>query len=727
MILTIAEKPELAEIIAKAFGSEVKKNGYWECANNNFVTWCYGHMLVLTPPDKVNPSYKTWVMSDLPMDLTEVSHEIKTTENGFVERQYKIITDLLRKSSSVINAGDPDDEGELLVREILWKENYNKPVQRLLLNDLNVNAAKKALSKLQDGNSEKFMRLALKALARAKGDQIYGLNMTRYYTLLNRQHGGNGKLTCGRVQTPMLGLIVKRYEDFKNHVKTYYYDIYSSHSNLKSVYLKIIADDKFATDGKVLLPEVAERIKSTCISKPSTVVVAKVEDKETPPPLPFDLLGLQAYMLKDNIDPTETMEITQKLRSKEIAAISYNRSDCRYLTSDQYDEAPATLEALKKYISGGLLESVINNNGFDIKRKGIAFNDDNVSAHTGIIPSAEPRNLDKLNAKEKKVYEAIVLRYLLQFLENKKYQSAKVIFECEGYRFGGNATKIVSPGWTALESEDSDDDGAEDSNDTAFDAISTLKEGDVAVCDDVRVDKKETKPLPIYTMKTFLEDLKRVSRYVTDPHIKQLLLSKDKGKKGERGGIGTPATRATIISNLESTGYFTIQNGKLIPTEKGIGFIKNLPVAVTAPDMTALWHEQQMMIMEGDLELGDFIININNTVKELMNPELSQGIVSAAQSFADNKPVGKCFCCSSEMKISPKVYVCQNEGCGFKIWRKVAEKELTDNQMQLLMSSGRTKVIKGFKSAKTGKSFEAALVIDKEQKRVTFEFAPRKA
>lgn len=116
-----------------------------------------------------------------------------------------------------------------------------------------------------------------------------------------------------------------------------------------------------------------------------------------------------------------------------------------------------------------------------------------------------------------------------------------------------------------------------------------------------------------------------------------------------------------------------------------------------------------MMIMEGDLELGDFIININNTVKELMNPELSQGIVSAAQNFADNKPVGKCFCCSSEMKISPKVYVCQNEGCGFKIWRKVAEKELTDNQMQLLMSSGRTKVIKGFKSAKTGKSLRLRL------------------
>ncbi|EGB7013624.1 type IA DNA topoisomerase [Salmonella enterica] len=726
MILTIAEKPELAEIIAKAFGGEVKKSGYWECANGNFVTWCYGHMLVLTPPDKVNPAYKTWVMSDLPMDLTEVSHEVKTTENGYVERQYKIIADLLKKSSAVINAGDPDDEGELLVREILWKENYNKPVQRLLLNDLNVNAAKKALAKLQDGNSEKFMRLALKALARAKGDQIFGLNMTRYYTLLNRQHGGNGKLTCGRVQTPMLGLIVKRYEDYKNHVKSYYYDVYSSHSLLKSVELKLVLDDQIAPDGKIISPDVADNIKQACVSKPSLVKVAKVENKETPPPLPFDLLGLQAYMLKENIQPQETLDITQNLRSKEHGAISYNRSDCQYLSSDQFDEAPATLEALKKYINGGVLESVINNKGFDITRKGIAFNDNNITAHTGIIPTAEPRNLEKLTDKERKVYEAIVLRYLLQFLENKKYQSAKTVFECEGYRFGATATKLVSPGWTALESEDTDNEGEEVATETAFDAIASLKEGEPSVCDDVRVDKKETKPAPPYTMKTFLEDLKRVSRYVTDPRIKELLLSKDKGKKGERGGIGTPATRATIISNLESTGYFSIEKGKLIPTQKGIDFIKNLPVAVTAPDMTALWHEQQMMIMEGDLELSDFIININTTVKELMKPELSQGIISAAKNQVEDKPVGKCFCCSSEMKLSPKVYVCQNADCGFKIWRKISDKELSDNQMQLLMNTGKTKLIKGFKSSKTGASFDAMLVVDKAAKRVSFEFPPRK-
>ncbi|HCR3985056.1 TPA: topoisomerase C-terminal repeat-containing protein [Kluyvera ascorbata] len=726
MILTIAEKPELAEIIAKAFGSEVKKAGYWECANNNIVTWCFGHMLVLTPPDKINPSYKSWVMSDLPMDLTEVSHEVKTTEGGYVERQYKIIADLLKKSDSVINAGDPDDEGELLVREILWKENYKKPVKRLLLNDLNVNAAKKALEKLQDGNSEKFMRLALKALARAKGDQIFGLNMTRYYTLLNRQHGGSGKLTCGRVQTPMLGLIVKRYEDFKNHVKSFYYDVYSSHSLLNAIEMKLILDDQIAPEGKILSPDIAENIKNTCISKPSVVAIAKIENKETPPPLPFDLLGLQAYMLKDNIQPQETLDITQKLRSKEHSAISYNRSDCQYLSSDQFEEAPATLEALKKYISGGVLESVISNNGFDITRKGIAFNDANITAHTGIIPSAEPNNLDRLTDKERKVYEAIVLRYLLQFLENKKYQSAKTIFECEGYRFGASATKLVSPGWTALEAEDAESEGEGAATESAFDAIASLKEGDSSVCNDVRIDKKETKPAPLYTMKTYLEDLKRVSRYVTDPRIKELLLSKDKGKKGERGGIGTPATRSTIIVNLENTGYIVTEKGKLIPTQKGLDFIKSLPAGVTAPDMTALWHEQQMMIMEGDLELSDFIININSTVKELMNPELSTGIIASAKKEADNKPVGKCFCCSSEMKLSPKVYVCQNSECGFKIWRKISEKELSDNQMQLLMNEGRTKLIKGFKSAKTGNSFDAMLVIDKEAKRVIFEFPPRK-
>lgn len=724
MILTIAEKPELAEIIARAFGGEEKKSGYWECANNNIVTWCYGHMLVLTPPDKVNPSYKTWVMSDLPMDLTAVSHEVKTTENGYVERQYKIITDLLKKSSSVIHAGDPDDEGELLVREILWKENYRKPVQRLLLNDLNVNAAKKALAKLQDGNSEKFQRLALKALARAKGDQIFGLNMTRYYTLLNREHGGNGKLTCGRVQTPMLGLIVNRYENFKNHVKSFYYDLHSSHSVLKSVSLKLIPDEKDSVDGKVVSQEVAEAIKLACINKPSVVVVSKIEDKEKAPPLPFDLLGLQTYMLKDNIDGEETLEITQTLRSSKYGAISYNRSDCQYLSTDQFNDAPATLEALKKYISGGVLDIVIRNQGFDITRKGKAFNDNNITAHTGIIPTAEPTNLQFLNDKEKKVYDAIVMRYLLQFLENKTYQSAKVVIECEGYRFSSGATKLVSPGWSALEAEEPDNEGDEDGAVTAFDVLSAVKEGDSGTCEDVSVEKKETKPLPLYTMKTFLEDLRRVSRYVTDPRIKELLLSKDKGSKTERGGIGTPATRTTIIKNLETTGYFGIEGGKLIPTQKGLDFIKNLPKAVTAPDMTALWHEQQSMILEGGLELGDFIININSTVKDLMNPELSQGIITAAKVQAERE-LGKCPCCAEPMKLSQKVYVCQSTECGFRIWRKVGEKNLTDNQMQLLMNAGKTNLIKGFKS-KEGKTFDAMLVIDKQAKRVKYEFAPRK-
>lgn len=724
MILTIAEKPELAEIIAKAFGGEEKKSGYWQCDNNNVVTWCFGHMLVLTPPDKVNPSYKSWVMSDLPMDLTAVSHEVKTTENGYVERQYKIITDLLKKSDSLIHAGDPDDEGELLVREILWKENYKKPVKRLLLNDMNVNAAKKALAKLQDGNSEKFQRLALKALARAKGDQIFGLNMTRFYTLLSRENGGNGKLTCGRVQTPMLGLIVNRYENFKNHVKSYYYDLHSSHSLLKSVSFKLIPDEKFSVEGKVISEEVAEGIKLACLNKPSSVVVSKVEDKEKAPPLPFDLLGLQTYMLKDKIDGDETLEITQTLRSSKYGAISYNRSDCQYLSSDQFDEAPATLEALKKYIDGGVLGAVINNSGFDITRKGNAFNDKNITAHTGIIPTAEPSNLHLLNDKEKKVYDAIVLRYLLQFMENKKYQSAKVVIECEGYRFGSGATKSVSPGWTALEADESESEGDDDETLTAFDSLRSVKEGDSGTCESVSIEKKETKPLPLYTMKTFLEDLRRVSRYVTDPRIKELLLSKDKGSKTERGGIGTPATRTTIIKNLETTGYFAIDGGKLIPTQKGLDFIRNLPKAVTAPDMTALWHEQQSMILEGELELGDFITNINSTVKELMNPEHSQGIITAAKVQAERE-LGECPCCASPMKLSPKVFVCQSEGCGFKIWRTIGQKNLTDNQMELLMNAGKTRLIKGFKS-KEGKPFDAMLVIDKQAKRVKYEFPPRK-
>lgn len=722
MILTIAEKPQLAEIIANAFGGAVKKNGYFECAGNNYVTWCYGHMLVLTPPADVNPSYAVWNMSDLPMDLTAVSHQVKSTENGYVEKQYKVICDLLKKSSSVINAGDPDDEGELLVREILWQENYKKPVQRLMLNDLNVNAAKKAISKMQDGNSDKFMRLAFKALARAKGDQIYGLNMTRYFTLLNQQYGGKGKLTCGRVQTPMLGLIVQRYKAFNSHVKSYYYDVFSSHECLGAASLKLVPSDEISVDGRVISPDIADKIKTTCEGKPSQVTAVKIEDKQTPPPLPFSLLDLQGYMLKHKINPDDTLAITQDLRSK-YSAISYNRSDCRYLSSDQFDEAGDTLAALQKYITGGALGDAINNSTFDIKKKGRAFNDNNITSHTAIIPTPNPHSLDRLSEKERVVYDAIVLRYLLQFLDDKKYLSAKALITCEGYNFSVGSTKPVSAGWSSLEADENEDEKDEADGDdiTLFESLSRLKNGENTTCTAVRVDKKETKPLPLYTMKTFLTDLTRVSRYVTDPRIKKLLLNKDEGKKGESGGIGTPATRSTIIKNLENTGYYTIQAGKLIPTEKGISFIDSLPLSVTAPDMTALWHEQQVMIQDGSLDLSEFILNINTTVKDLMKQDVSEGI----KKVADSQPKGKCFCCSGDMQINPKVIVCQNQDCNFKIWRKVAEKDLTDNQMQTLMLAGRTKLIKGFKS-KAKKSFDAILYVDKDKRAVAFEFPERK-
>lgn len=722
MILTIAEKPQLAEIIANAIGGAVKKQGYYECAGNNYVTWCFGHMLVLTPPAVVNPSYETWKMEDLPMDLTAVSHQVKTSENGYVEKQYKIIRDLLHKSSSVINAGDPDDEGELLVREILWHENYKKPVKRLLLNDMNVNAAKTALTKMEDGNSDKYMRLALKALARAKGDQIYGLNMTRYFTLLSQKFGGRGKLTCGRVQTPMLGLIVARYKAFNSHMKSYYYDLSASIPELGSEALKLVLRDDFTVDGKIVDPSVAESIKTATNEHAATVANVKIEDKSTPPPLPFDLLALQAYMLKDNIDIDEVAEITQNLRIKHTA-ISYNRSDCRYLSNEQYDLAPETLKGIGKYLSGSSLSAIVDNETFDISRKGKAFNEKNITAHTGIIPTPNPHSLEKLSSNEKKVYDAIVHRYLLQFVDDKRYQSAKLVVECNGYQYSIGATQPVSPGWTSMEAEESDDENSEDeSSNSVFSAIKAISANNKTTIQNVSINKRETKPLPLYTMKTFLEDLKRVSRYVSDPRIKQLLLSKDEGKKGERGGIGTPATRSTIIKNLENTGYYTIQSNKLIPTDKGIAFIDSLPASVTAPDMTALWHEQQMMILEGDLEVSDFIIGINNTVNELMDADVSEGL----KNVADSQPKGKCFCCGGEMKLNPKVFVCDNESCGLKIWRKISQKDLTDNQMKTLMTSGKTGLIKGFVSNKTQKKFDALLVIDKSRKTVVFEFPARK-
>ena len=716
MRVFIAEKPDLAKVIAEALGSPHRREGYIQ-SGPDVVTWCVGHLLQLAPPEAHNPAYKNWVATDLPLKLRPQKYQpIAKTES-----QLKIVGQLLGKATEVVHAGDPDDEGQLLVEEVLEYYGNTAPVKRILINDLNANAARKALEGLRD--NREFFGLYQKALARSIGDQLYGFNMTRACTLAAQAKGVKGVLSVGRVQTPILGLIVNRYLANRGHAGAFYYTVAASLAfAFGSGRIKprlIVADGAPVDDKNRLIDELyANQVADACRQKPATVTQASVVEKQTPAPLPFALLDLQVYMSKEHgIDAEKTLELTQALREK-YKAITYNRSDCSYLSDEQFAEAPQTLDLLSQALPdlAGLFSDVKS------ERKSRAFDESKVSAHTAIIPTAVKIDVGQLSPDERGVYLAIVKRYVIQFLPEKRYLSAEVRFEVSGHAFLQRATKVTHPGWAAQvqeepEEEDEGEDGAAGAaaagtEAITFEALADLKVDDQGVCDGITIAKEKTKPLPLYTEATLLKDLQRVAKYVKDPRIKQLLIARDHGKKGENGGIGTPATRAAMLAKLRDRGFYSVEKKKLIPTQLGIEFIAALPAIATTPDMTALWHEQQQMIEAGEMTVDAFLDELEQFIAgQVGNVDLSN--VQALVRDAAPQLSARCPMCGEELVVTTRQIGCR--GCQFKLYPEIAGKTLTLGQIEALLTKGKTGVLKGFKT-KEGKSFEAALKLNHEAK-----------
>lgn len=704
MRLFIAEKPQLAQVIADALGNGRRKSGFIECGSD-VVTWCIGHLLQLAPPEVHNPAYTNWNAADLPMKLRPVQYRpIDKTMD-----QLKVVGQLISQATEIVHAGDPDDEGQLLVEEVLGYFGNSSPVKRILINDLNATAARKALDNLKD-NSE-FQGLYRKALARSIGDQLYGFNMTRAVTLAAQANGVKGVLSVGRVQTPILGLIVNRFLAHKGHAGAFYYNVAAGMSvgNSSATAKLVPAADAPTDDKNRLIDQVyADQIATACRQAPAMVSQAKVEEKKTSAPLPFALLDLQVHMSQvHSISSDKTLELTQSLREKH-KAITYNRSDCSYLSDEQFAEAPVTLDLL----SQAFPEMAAIFAELDSERKSRAFNASKVTAHTAIIPTATRIDVDQLSGDERKVYLAIVMRYLAQFLPDKLYLSAEVHFSVAGQSFVSRSTKVTHPGWTVLVSADSSDDEDESQEgptevESPFEVLSALKVGQSVTCSTVTITKEKTKPPALYTEATLLKDLQRVAKYVVDPRIKKLLLDRDQGKADEHGGIGTPATRSSILTLLKDRGFYAVEKKKFVPTPLGLDFIKALPAIATTPDMTALWHEQQRMIEAGELTVDQFLDELEAFIADqVSNLDLS--------SVQGPKLNARCPMCGGELANTVKVIACR--ACAFKIFPEMAGKTLTFGQIEVLLNTGKTPVLKGFKSTKTGKAFEASLRLNHEAK-----------
>ncbi len=730
MQLVIAEKPMLGKAIAEAIpgkASDTSNSVITKQWNGDTIkiAWCFGHLMELRRPEDYDAKYKKWCMEDLPIYFHGWE---KQPQSGEASKKARVqqLGKLLKEASVVIHAGDLDDEGQSIVDEILDYFHYKGTVKRLDTRDITPGALQKALKSMDDNSRHRQDGVA--AYARQVCDALFGFNLSRYYTLVN-----NTKMVVGRVQTPALGLVVRRDMAIEGHSKQLFYTLYADVSvNGTKIRTKFVPkkDDEHLTDGLVLdkgyLEEVYKAIAGKTLS-PATVTVSQSTEA---PPLPFNTTKLNSYCgSRWGMSPAKVLSITQSLRD-EHKAISYNRSDCRYLSMELHKEAPQTINA-----AVGNLGIDAGAYGFDPKLKSKAFDDSKIGAHMGIIPTVI--NIDaksKFSAEQLNVYEAIAQYYLVQFLPPAKKEMTKLVIDIPGYgSLVATASDYLELGYRTLLKGGAIEDnveGNEDEDEAA--GLRSLKAGSYsATVQGKEIKEGETKPPAKYTQSTLAEDMTRIARYCTNQQVKQLLLQKDKDKTGENGSIGTEATRPAIIAGLITHGLLQeVSKGKkkyIEATPKGRELYNILPDNIRGVDVTAKWWCLTEDIKAGKFTPEQMAQNVLLTVNAVISSGAGriEGIAQIAKGVKGDC-LGKCPKCGGEVFETAKGFSCTAPDCKFIMWKDnklftAIGKTLTPKAVSMFLSKGRVG-FKNCKSARTGKTFDTILVADFSGDRVQFSF-----
>ncbi len=609
MKLYIAEKPSLGRAIVAALPKpHHREKGFYRLGSGDVVTWCVGHLLDQAEPEDYDPAHKQWRMENLPI----IPEKWQVVQRSRTRDQLKLIRQFLKEADEVIHAGDPDREGQLLVDEVLHFLDNRLPVQRLLINDLNVVAVKKALNKLQDNHD--FRHLSTSALARSRADWLYGMNMTRAYTLLGQRAGyDSGVLSVGRVQTPVLGLVVKRDEEIENFTPQVYFDLTATftgtdNETLRSDALWLPGPDTESLDeeGRVHNRAICEAVAQAVDGQPAQVVDRIDKEESEPAPLPYNLSSLQIDCANIfGYSAREVLDICQTLYEKH-QLITYPRSDCRYLPEDHFEQANDVLDAMVA-TDDSLLELVRQ---ADSWQKNRAWNNKKVTAHHAIVPTLRHGDSGALSEEELSVYGLIARRYLAQFYTDHRFTRTSVFFEVAGERFVVKGKHIDHPGWKLVLLQE-DEDKAEQ--------LAPWKLSDRALCTNALVREKKTRPPQRFTDATLMAAMTGIARFVDDPEIKRTLRETD--------GLGTEATRAMIIDLLFKRGYLLKGRKTIMSTQIGRDLIHALPEMAARPDMTALWESTLAQMAEGEYPYNRFIHDLEHQVRDLIDQARAQKMV----------------------------------------------------------------------------------------------------
>lgn len=676
-ILVLAEKPSAGRDYAQVLGAKAKKDGYLE-GDKYIVSWAIGHLISLKNPDEYKDEWKKWNIATLPI----IPEKFETVVSKNTKKQFEILKKLINRPDvdMIINGGDAGREGELIQRYILQMAGNKKPVKRLWVSSLTRDAIEEGFRNLKE--SKEFDTLYAAAKLRAYSDWLIGMNYTRGITV--KYGTGKNVLSIGRCQTPILKLIVERDDEIENFKKIPYYEVesffedkFSGKNSEKETIVRF--DDK----------KKAQALVSKLQGKTGVIKEVRVEKKKAPAPLLHNLTSLgQVTNKKYGYSAQETLEILQGLYEKH-KIVTYPRASAKVISESVFNEMKKNIS----YLSFGPFADPMKQMKI-IKNKRYV-NDTKIEDHHAIIPDFKNSSMSAvyshLNSKEKNVFDIIANSLIAAFLPPYEYKSIVVLTDVEGHEFISKGKEVVNLGWKILTTDNDKDD--EDENTVS----SSLVKGSSYKVSKLDLLEKETKPRQRYTEALLLSDM-------------------------ERYGIGTEATRAGLIETLKKRTYIETKGKTLLSTSRGRELIKILPIDdIQNIEYTSILEKELSDVADGKADPRKILKKLKTEIEKNVE-EIKKGEGKMTQ---ENNGTGrdKCPICKIGDVIKGKDnYFCSNykEGCKFQI-REILGKKLTEAQVKKLVTTGKTGIIKGFVSNRTGKSFDAALVLG-EDGNLNFEF-----
>ena len=753
-ILLVAEKPSVGQDLARVLkGPFQKHEGYLE-GPEEVITWAVGHLVQLAEPDAYDAKYKSWRMADLPI-LPQRFKLVVRDERS--RKQMSVITRQLAREDigEVVNACDAGREGELIFAYLYEQAKGKKPVKRLWLNSMTSAAMRSALAALHP--SEEFEHLEEAARSRSEADWIVGMNATRAATIRLRS-SFDGAVSLGRVQTPTLAIVARREEEIRAFKPEPYWLVEATFAapplngegngaerSYRGQFHAPAGQKQLARGPRIVSQELAEAIVSACAGRPGSVTKLEKKEQREKAPMLYDLTTLQREANnRYGFSAKRTLAAAQRLY-EEHKALTYPRTNSRYLTSDMVEEIKPIAELVGAQDEYRVASEYVV--ALDVLPLARVVDDEKVSDHHAIIPTRSEHKLEKMGSDDRRIFDMAARRFLAVFHPEAVFENTRVettvtragedgagegraSSDADGGEDGAVPAEItfrtrgkllLVAGWrgvydeSAAEPRGAGEAKAEEDEDSAEQQLPRLQEGERVQTREIESTRKETKPPRRYSDASLLGAMETAGKLVDDDELREAM--KD-------SGIGTPATRAAIIERLITVGYLERDGRALIPTEKGMNVIRLLGEhALTSPDLTGSWEHRLGMIERGEDSRKSFMSDIEGfaeeTVKEL-DASLKDVRIPRAR-------LGPCPICGHEIVENRKGYSCwsrEDPGCGFVIWKAKAGKQLPLAVARELIRTGYTaNAVTGFRG-RSGRSFRARLALsqtDEGKWRVEFD------